>query len=351
MSEPLKAAIIGAGMIAQVHRRSALLAGAQMVGVLGSRPARTAQTAAEWRTTAFDDLDALLDARPDVVHICTPNASHARYAEAALRRGIHVVLREASRRQRRRGDPASPCSRARRDWWPPFRSMYRYHPLVREIRARRIAGEFGRWNLLHGSYLQDWLLDPAGSSWRVDPRAGGASRAFADIGSHWCDLVEWVSARTVHIKLTARLCTVIEDSAGALWPPPSGAATDPAARASRVRTEDGAVVTLESATGVLANVVISQVSAGRKNRLWFEADGAQASAVFDQENPETITLSTLSDARTVVPGPSSGSAEQRRALRLPAGHPQGYAHRLRLRSSTTRTRPSAARAQRGPSHL
>ncbi|WP_198018508.1 Gfo/Idh/MocA family protein, partial [Sedimentibacter sp. B4] len=37
---------------------------------------------------------------------------------------------------------------------------YRYHPLVREIRHRRLAGELGEMHLVHGSYLQDWLLSP-----------------------------------------------------------------------------------------------------------------------------------------------------------------------------------------------
>src|SRR5581483_3303279 len=73
----------------------------------------------------------------------------------------------------------------------PF--VYRYHPIVRELRERRLEGAFGRWNALHGSYLQDWLLAPGAANWRVDPDSGGASRAAADIGSHWCDLVEFVS--------------------------------------------------------------------------------------------------------------------------------------------------------------
>ena len=73
----------------------------------------------------------------------------------------------------------------------PF--VYRYHPVVREIRARVAGGRVRPVELLHGQYLQDWLLSSRASNWRVDPALGGESRAFADIGSHWCDLVEWVS--------------------------------------------------------------------------------------------------------------------------------------------------------------
>ena len=73
----------------------------------------------------------------------------------------------------------------------PF--AYRFHPMAREMRARVQSEDFGAVNLMHGSYLQDWLLNPLATSWRVDPKAGGPSRAFGDIGSHWCDLVEWVT--------------------------------------------------------------------------------------------------------------------------------------------------------------
>jgi predicted dehydrogenase len=71
----------------------------------------------------------------------------------------------------------------------PF--VYRYYPTVRELRVRLDDAPPAR--LICGGYLQDWLLDAGDYNWRVDPELGGASRAFADIGSHWCDLVEFVS--------------------------------------------------------------------------------------------------------------------------------------------------------------
>jgi predicted dehydrogenase len=111
--------------------------------------------------------------------------------------------------------------------------------------------------------------------------------------------------------------------------PAAGGATFTAGPASDehrpVRTEDVAIVALRTADGVLGSLTVSQVSAGRKNRLWFELDGARSSAVFDQENPETAWLGDPGGARIVVRDPGHGSAEQRRLSVLPAGHPQGYA--------------------------
>ena len=83
----------------------------------------------------------------------------------------------------------------------PF--VYRYYPTVREARERVASGQTGALRLLHGTYLQDWLLRADDANWRVDERLGGASRAFADIGSHWCDLAEFVSGHRIE-RVSAR---------------------------------------------------------------------------------------------------------------------------------------------------
>ncbi|MFI0464484.1 Gfo/Idh/MocA family protein [Saccharopolyspora sp. 5N102] len=316
-------AILGAGMIGDVHRRAAILAGAEVVGVLASSPQRSKQVAAAWGVAAYQDLaEVLADDRVDVVHVCTPNATHAPFAEAALRAGKHVICEkplgistvEAERMTAAAAGSGLVAS-------VPF--VYRYHPVVREIRARRQAGEFGAWNLLHGSYLQDWMLSPDASSWRVDPELGGPSRAFADIGSHWCDLVQWVSGETF-TDVLAELSIVVPTRPAAAGPTFAGP-TEVAGDRVEVRTEDSAALLLRTAAGVLGSATISQVAAGRKNRLWFELDGALGSAVFDQEEPERIWLGGVDGNRILVRDPEHGSPEQRRLSKLPAGHAQGYA--------------------------
>jgi predicted dehydrogenase len=306
-------AIIGSGMIAAVHRRSALLAGADLVGVLGSSPQRSAQVARDWQAPdAYADLDDLIRGPADVVHVCSPNATHAPYVLALVAAGKHVVCEKPLGVSVDEAEQMTEAAeRAGVVATVPF--VYRYHPIVREIRARAQAGEFGRWNLLHGSYLQDWLLSAAASNWRVDPVLGGASRAFADIGSHWCDLVEWVSGQSIE-TVTAQVAIAVPDRG-----------TDAAGQIQPVATEDSATVLFRTTTGVPGSVVVSQVAAGRKNRLWFELDGATGSAVFDQENPESFWFGTEEGSRRIVRDANSGSEDQRRLSFLPAGHPQGFA--------------------------
>ncbi|MCK9905490.1 hypothetical protein MXD63_36570, partial [Frankia sp. Cpl3] len=62
-------------------------------------------------------------------------------------------------------------------------------------------------NLVYGGYLQDWLLYDTDYNWRMEPDRNGASRAIADIGSHWCDTVQFVLGRKI-VEVFADLKTV-----------------------------------------------------------------------------------------------------------------------------------------------
>jgi predicted dehydrogenase len=202
----------------------------------------------------------------------------------------------------------------------PF--AYRFHPMARELRARVQDADFGQVNLMHGSYLQDWMLDPLSTSWRVDAAAGGPSRAFGDIGSHWCDLVEWVTGDRIG-ELAATTSISIPKRPAATAASFSAAKSD--APLVEVTTEDSALIVFRTLAGVAGSAVISQLAAGRKNRLWVEIDGARQSAVFDQELPEQLWLGADEGVTILFRDPNHGSAEQRRLSSLPAGHAQGYA--------------------------
>ncbi|WP_232789602.1 Gfo/Idh/MocA family protein [Streptomyces jeddahensis] len=294
---------------------------------MSSTAERSLAAAERWQVdVGYPDLDAVLsDDTIDVVHVCTPNHLHVGQAVAALRAGKHVVcekpLATTAADAQLLVDAAESAGRI---VTVPF--VYRYHPMVRELRARIAAGGFGAWHLLHGSYLQDWLLSPESTSWRVDPAAGGASRAFADIGSHWFDLVEWVAGVRV-AELLAETTTTVADRPRVGGPTYGNGAPSDAARVT-VTTEDALAVVGRTTEGVLVSVTVSQVSAGRKNRLWFELDGAHASAVFDQELPESLWLGRPDRTETLVRDPSVNSPEAARLSVVPAGHPQGYPERF-----------------------
>ncbi|CAH0142133.1 Gfo/Idh/MocA family protein [Stenotrophomonas lactitubi] len=318
-------AIVGTGMIGAVHRRAALLAGADIRGVAASSPQRALEVAQSWNVPrAYRDIEEVVaDPQVQVVHVCTPNHLHHPMAQAALQAGKHVIC-EKPLATTLEDAKALAALAAATGLIATVPFIYRYHPVVREARARIAQGELGPLHLIHGSYLQDWLLDPASNNWRVDPALGGASRVFADIGSHWCDLVEWVSGQRF-TEVSAAFDTVIAERSTDTGQSFTTAAAGGAMQA--VTSEDVAAAMFRTGAGTLASLTVSQVSAGRHNRLWFEIDGAKASVAFNQEDAERLWIG-LPDQReeVFVRGPGAGSAEQRRLSVLPAGHAQGYGH-------------------------
>src|SRR5215213_2232287 len=245
MAHVLRVAIAGTGFIGAVHARSARLAGARIVGVSASSPDRSEEAArALGAERAFPSSEALVEsADVDVVHICTPNHLHLPLAEAALAAGKHVICEKPLATDlagaRRLVDAAATAGTAAA---VPF--VYRYYPTVREARDRVRTGATGPVRLVHGTYLQDWLTDPEDDNWRVDAALGGASRAFADIGSHWCDLAEFITGQRI-ARLSARTLTAVPERVRAEHA--AAFARDNAGGGEKraVDTEDAAVVQFE----------------------------------------------------------------------------------------------------------
>jgi predicted dehydrogenase len=236
-----------------------------------------------------------------VVHICTPNHLHLPLAEAALAAGKHVICEKPLAIDDRGAEEmAEIAASSGRMTAVPF--VYRYYPTVREARERVRTGVTGPIRLIHGGYLQDWLLRPEDDNWRVDEQFGGASRAFADIGSHWCDLAEFVSGHRI-TRVSARLFTSVPD---------------------RRVTEDAVILQFETDHGAVGSAVISQISAGRKNQLTLELDGANEALAFNQEEPEALWVGRRENVTLIKRDPGVLSGPAARLATLPAGHPQGY---------------------------
>ncbi len=304
----LGAAFVGGGFMADVHSRAARSARASLRGIVSSSAARGEDAAERLGVVAsFRSLDELLKVPGvDVVHICTPNALHAEQALAVIAAGRNVVCEkplavtiDEAERLVDAADAAGVTATV------PF--VYRFHPMVREARARVAAGEVGRLFSIHGSYLQDWLLDQADDNWRVDVASGGASRAFADIGSHLVDLVEFVTGDRITRVATSKR-TFFGDRAATM----------------AIATEDAAAVVLETAGGAIGTLLVSQVAPGRKNALRVEIAGSAQSIGFDQENPETLWLGRRGGSQVVHREAAMLHEDAARLSLVPAGHPQGY---------------------------
>jgi predicted dehydrogenase len=309
VSDQVRFGIVGTGFMARVHAHAVRAAGGVVTCVAGSSPSRGAEAAgslgASRAAASVEELVASPDV--DVVSVCTPNHLHLEMAELALAAGKHVVCEKplalSAEDAQRLADLAE---RAGVVHAVPF--VYRYYPTVREARERIARGDAGRLWLLHGSYLQDWLAAASDTNWRVDPGRGGPSRAFADIGVHWCDLMEFVTGHRI-TELTASTARA-HDARGA--------------DGQRVATEDGACVLFRTDQGASGSVLVSQASPGRKNGLSFSFDGTEASYAFQQELPETLWVGGVAANTIVHRDPDQLTPAAARLAVLPAGHPQGY---------------------------
>ena len=304
----LRAGFVGAGFMAEVHSRAARAAGAEIAGIASSSPASAARAkdrfGVEQAYASAQDL--VEDDMIDVIHVCTPNVTHLALAEAALKAGKHVVCEKPlATNVQDAAHLVELAASAGTVATVPF--VYRFHPMVREARERIASGQTGRISTIQGSYLQDWLLSRDDDNWRVDAGLGGASRAFADIGSHLCDLIEFVTNDRI-IRTGAISRTLF-----------SGRANH-----KDVQTEDLVAAVFTTEAGAVGNLLVSQVAPGRKNRLMIEISGTESTMQFDQEAPETLWLGKRAGSELLVRDPEALSPEAARLSVLPAGHPQGY---------------------------
>ncbi|WP_300266229.1 Gfo/Idh/MocA family oxidoreductase [Microbacterium sp.] len=302
----IRSGFLGGGFMARVHSRAARAAGATMEALASSRPDRAGEAARELGIAhAADDIDDLLAGDSDIVHVCTPNATHFSLTKRVIAAGKHVICEKPLATSLEQAQELASAARAA-DVVAAVPFVYRYHPMVREARARVASGEIGSLLTLDCGYLQDWMLLPGDDDWRATSADGGPSRAFADIGSHLCDLLEFVAAERI-VRLTARTRRVYEERGG-----------------HAVSNEDAVAIIVEMASGAIGTLLISQMAAGRKNALTLELHGAEASIRFDQERPEELWIGDRVASRHLFRDPQTASAGVARFSRVPAGHAQGY---------------------------
>jgi predicted dehydrogenase len=322
----VRAAIIGTGFMGSTHAEALRrVPGAEIVAVASRRRSHADALAARFGVpTATDDWHRVIgDGAVDVVHICTPNDLHFEIIEAALGAGKHVVSEKPLTTT---SDESAELVRLadEKGVVAAVHFNYRFYPLVQHARALVRRGEVGAVHLVHGHYVQDWLLYASDYNWRLEADAGGPSRALADIGSHWMDLVQFVTGRRI-VRVFADLFTVHETRQRPADAVETFRQSERETVPVPVTSEDGGNVLLQFEGGARGVVTVSQVSAGRKNREWFEIDGAERALAWNQERPNELWIGRRGGPNEVlVKDPSLLADEAQAYAHYPGGHPEGY---------------------------
>jgi predicted dehydrogenase len=324
----LRAAIVGTGFVGPHHIDAVRRGGyADVVAIVDRDPDRGPRKArALGVERAVLDLAVVLgDPSIDVVHICTPNQTHVELARAVMEAGKHVVVEKPIAIDRA-GAALLLAVAARTRRHAAVALTYRGYPMVRRARDLVRGGRLGQLRLAHGGYVQDWLSTTSDYNWRVETTAG-PSRAFADIGTHWFDAVEFITGARVRAVM-ADLATLLPTRERPLHSGTAFGASSGPTESVAIDTEDAATVLLRFDDRARGAVIVSQVSPGHKNAMTLRLSGSERSLAWDQEEPERLWLATRTEATLLTRTPSTGASADG-VPELPAGHPEGWGEALR----------------------
>jgi predicted dehydrogenase len=324
----VRVGIVGTGFIGPAHLEALRRNNVNVVGLAEATAALAAEKAEDLGIgKSYESYQAMLaDPGIDVVHLATPNYLHYPHAKAALEAGKHVICEKPlAMNSAESADLVRIAQQTGKVNVINFN--IRFYPMVQQARTMVQNGEIGDLFILQGSYLQDWLLLPTDWNWRLEPDLGGSLRAVGDIGSHWLDLISFITGlkvvevfadfKTFH-PIRKKPLTELETFTGKMLTPDDY-------EDKPIKTEDYASVLLHYENGVNGILTVSQVSSGRKNRIYFEINGSKSSLSWNGERPNELWIGHRSGPNQVMmKDPSLLSPEAQSTASYPGGHNEGF---------------------------
>ena len=325
----VRVGVIGTGFIGPAHIEALRrLPNVEVVAIADVDEA-TAKAKAEalGADKAFGNYkDLLKDASIEVVHIATPNHLHYPMSKEALEAGKHVVCEKPLAMDTGGAEELVELAE-KKGLVNAVHFNVRYYPLMNQVRQMIRNQDLGNIFAVHGSYLQDWLFLQTDYNWRMEPEFSGTSRAVADIGSHWMDLIEYVTGLKI-TEVCADFATFypvrkkplkpVETYAGKMLKPEDYADV-------QINTEDYATVMLHFDNGGHGVFTVNQIAAGRKNRIYYEIDGSKQAVAWESEMPNQLWIGKREDANALLlRDPSLAYPESAELITFPGGHNEGF---------------------------
>jgi predicted dehydrogenase len=322
-----KAAVVGVGFIGPVHVEGLRRAGVDVVGVLGVDEAETNKASKALGLKPYGSYDEVLaDKDVGAVHLATPNRLHHPMAKAAIAAKKHVMCEKPlATNSTESAELVALAKQAGIAGGVNYN--LRFYPLCQELADRRRNGKLGKVFHVCGSYTQDWLFYDTDYNWRVLAAEGGELRAVSDIGTHWLDLVHFVTGLEVE-AVCADLKTVYPVRKRPLGEVETYSGKVNEQRATEevnITTDDYGCVMLRFQGGARGVLWVSQVTAGRKNNLRFEIAGAAEAWAFESERPNEVWIGHRERANEhLLRDPGLVGDAARRTISYPGGHNEGF---------------------------
>ena len=321
-------AVIGAGFIGPVHVEALRRLGVRITGILGVDEAESkkAQKALHLPKAYLSLDEVLADAKVDAVHIATPNRLHYEFATRALNAGKHVLCEKPLAMNSEETAKLVKLA-AKTGLSAAVNYNIRSYALAREAQDMVRRGDVGTIYSVCGSYVQDWLLYDTDYNWRVLAKEGGELRAVADVGTHWMDLVHFITGLEVE-ELCADLWTVHPTRKR-----PTGEVETFSAKTAKIipteevkiTTDDYGCIMFHFKGGAHGVLWVSQTTVGRKNCLRYEIAGSKCALEWISEKPNSLWIGRREKANEeLLRDPGLLSKEARPFASFPGGHNEGF---------------------------
>jgi predicted dehydrogenase len=321
----VRSAVIGIGFIGAAHIEAIRRLGyADIVAICDPMDAEKKAERVSVEKSYRDYTMMLDELELDFVHICTPNASHFPIASYAIGKGVNVILEKPMTLTTEEGKTLVKLAEEK-GLVAAVNFHNRFYPATHHLKEKIKKDDLGRIISVSGCYVQDWLLFETDYSWRLESSVSGATRAVADIGSHWVDLAEYTTGLKV-TEVMADFQTVYPERKKAVGQ--NLTFSNKKAEAYEnvpIDTEDIASVLFRFDNGATGCCFISQMFAGKKNRIHLMVGGTESSAEWNLENQEELILGyrqkgneNLTKDAGLMGGEAAG------LIAYPSGHPEGF---------------------------
>ncbi len=325
----IRVGVIGVGFIGRIHIEALRRLGYVEVEALVSRDQKKADAlAAELSVpraySRYEDL--FRDREIDAVHITTVNNLHFPLARQAMEAGKHVMCDKPLAMNSREAAELVRIAR-RTGVVHGITHCMRYYPLVKQARSMVRAGEIGDVRLVHGHYLQDWLFLETDWNWRLISETSGGSRAVADIGTHWMDMVQHITGQKI-----AAVCADLTTFIPVRKRPKREVATFVVQQLgpgdyedTPIDTEDHGTIMLKFSGGAKGALVVCQTCAGRKNYIHWEINGSKKTLEWNGEQPNHMWIGERGRVNgEFIKDPAMFHPEAARYAGAPCGLGEGY---------------------------
>ncbi len=320
----IRTGVVGTGFVGIIHIEALRRLGNIEVVAICERGDAQKKAEELFVELGYSDYKKMIDEQNlDFIHICTPNITHFEIAEYALSKDVNVVLEkpmtfnvdEAKELVKLASQKNLVCA---------VNFHNRLYPACAYIKDIISKGELGEVFSINGMYVQDWLLYDTDYSWRLNSKESGNTRTVADIGSHWIDLIEYMTSSKV-VSVLAEFKTVHPIRRKAVGDVESFSIVEAEEYEEfKIDTEDIVTLMFKMSNGAIGTSMFSQMVAGKKNKIDVIISGTKASAEWNLENHEEVIIGNRKKPNEIVKKDNLMMHKLSGLFDYPSGHLEGY---------------------------